>query len=68
MSRDDDLPFAPPVKPPEHVVGQALDDLSVEELNLRIEALKIEIGRLEAARRAKETSLAGAAAFFKPLS
>lgn len=50
MSRDDDDPFAPPRKPPEHVLGQPLEDLSIEELNLRIEALKAEIGRLEEAR------------------
>jgi uncharacterized small protein (DUF1192 family) len=68
MSRDDDDPFAPPRKPPEHVLGQPLDDLSIEELNLRIEALKAEIGRLEEARRAKEAGRAGAAAFFKPSS
>lgn len=66
MSRDDDDPFAPPKKAPEHVVGQPLDDLSVEELSLRIAALKAEIARLEIARTAKQASLAGAAAFFKP--
>lgn len=65
MSRDDD-PFAPPRKPPEHVVGQALDDLSIEELDLRVARLKAEIERLEQARHAKEASRAGAAAFFKP--
>ena len=46
--------------------GRALDDLSIAELRLRIAALQAEIARLEAARVAKETSLAGAAAFFKP--
>jgi uncharacterized small protein (DUF1192 family) len=66
MSRDDDDPFAPPRKVPEHSIGQPLDDLSIEELNLRVALLKGEIERLEQARRAKETSLAGAAAFFKP--
>jgi len=65
MSRDDDDPFAPPRKPPNHVVGQVLDDLSIEELDLRVALLKAEIERLENARRAKEASLAGAAAFFK---
>ena len=68
MSRDDDDPFAPQRKPPEHSLGQPLDDLSIEELNLRIEALKAEIGRLEEARRGTEAGRAGAAAFFKPLS
>jgi uncharacterized small protein (DUF1192 family) len=66
MSRDDDDPLAPPRKPPEHVVGQLLDDLSIEELDLRVALLKSEIERLEKARRAKQASLAGAAAFFKP--
>jgi len=66
MSRDDDDPFAPPKKAPEHVVGQPLDDLSIEELGLRIVALKAEIARLESARAAKEAGLAGAATFFKP--
>jgi len=66
MSRDDDDAFAPPKIVPAHVVGQALDDLSIAELSLRIAALQAEIARLEAARVAKETSLAGAAAFFKP--
>ncbi len=66
MSRDDDDPFAPPKKAPEHVVGQPLLDLSIEELGLRIATLKAEIARLEAAQAAKEASLAGAAAFFKP--
>ncbi|MDR3407298.1 MAG: DUF1192 domain-containing protein [Methylovirgula sp.] len=65
MSRDDDDPFAPPKKAPEHVVGQPLHDLSIEELGLRIATLKAEIARLEAAQAAKEASLAGAAAFFK---
>ncbi|MGP8232546.1 MAG: DUF1192 domain-containing protein [Methylovirgula sp.] len=66
MSRDDDDPFAPPKKAPAHMVGQPLDDLSIEELDLRIATLKAEIARLEAAQAAKEASLAGAAAFFKP--
>jgi uncharacterized small protein (DUF1192 family) len=66
MSRDDDDRFAaPPRKPPEHVVGQRLDDLSIEELDLRVSLLKAEIERLEQARHAKEAGRAGAAAFFK---
>jgi uncharacterized small protein (DUF1192 family) len=63
---DDDDPFAPVRKQPEHVLGQSLDDLSIEELKLRIEALKAEIVRLEDAQRAKAASQASAAAFFKP--
>jgi uncharacterized small protein (DUF1192 family) len=50
---EEDDPFAPVRKPPEHVLGQLLDDLSIEELKLRIEALKTEIVRLEEAQRAK---------------
>lgn len=65
---DDDDPFAPVRKPPEHVLGQPLDDLSIEELKLRIETLKAEIGRLEEAQHAKAASQASAAAFFKPAS
>jgi uncharacterized small protein (DUF1192 family) len=65
---EEDDPFAPVRKPPEHVLGQLLDDLSIEELKLRIEALKTEIVRLEEAQRAKAASQASAAAFFKPAS
>jgi uncharacterized small protein (DUF1192 family) len=65
---DEDDSFAPVPKPPEHVLGQLLDDLSIEELKLRIEALKTEIARLEEAQRAKAASQASAAAFFKPAS
>jgi uncharacterized small protein (DUF1192 family) len=65
---EEDDPFAPVLKPPEHVLGQLLDDLSIEELKLRIEALKTEIVRLEEAQRAKAASQASAAAFFKPAS
>ncbi len=64
----EDDPFAPVRKPPEHVLGQPLDDLSIEELKLRIEALKAEISRLEDAQRAKSASQVSAAAFFKPAS
>ena len=66
MNRDDDDPFAPPRKPPAHIVGQPLDDLSIEELDLRVALLKAEIERLGHARHAKEAGRAGAAAFFKP--
>ncbi len=65
---EEDNPFAPIRKPPEHVLGQPLDDLSIEELKLRIEALKTEIARLEDAQRAKAAGQASAAAFFKPAS
>ena len=46
-------------------IGQALDDLSLEELGARIEILRSEIERLEQARKAKEASRAAAAGFFK---
>jgi uncharacterized small protein (DUF1192 family) len=45
-----------------------LDELSVEELGLRIAALRAEIERLELARQAKEASRATASAFFKSVS
>ncbi len=48
-----------------HEIGQSLDDLSVQELDERITTLQAEITRLEEARRAKQTSLSAAAAFFK---
>jgi uncharacterized small protein (DUF1192 family) len=46
-------------------IGQALDDLSIEEIGLRIDMLTQEIRRLEETRKAKEVSRASAAAFFK---
>ena len=42
-----------------------LDDLSVQEIDERITTLQAEITRLEEARRAKQTSLSAATAFFK---
>ena len=65
MSRDEDDPFAPRAAPAVHVIGQLLDELSVQELGERIAALRAEIERLERARQAKEASRATAAAFFK---
>ena len=64
MAADDDI-FAPPRKKPVHEIGQLLDTLSVGELAERIELLREEIARLEAARTAKAASAAAAAAFFK---
>ena len=68
MARADDDPFGlqPVKKPPEHEIGQSLDTLSVADLGERIELLKAEIVRLEAARKSKEASKAAADAFFKP--
>ena len=48
-----------------HVIGELLDALSAEELAHRIEALRSEIGRLEAAIQARAATRQAAAAFFK---
>ena len=52
-------------KAPAHEIGQALDALSVEDLAERIDLLRREIARLEAARTAKESARGAADAFFK---
>jgi uncharacterized small protein (DUF1192 family) len=66
MSRDDDEFFAPKKPAPaRHVPGEPLDTLSVDELTARIESLRAEITRLEAARDAKTVSRAAADSFFK---
>jgi uncharacterized small protein (DUF1192 family) len=63
---DDEISRAPPRKAsPSHEIGQTLDDLSVQEIDERIKALRAEIARLEAARSSKQVSLSTAAAFFK---
>ncbi|HMN73661.1 MAG TPA: DUF1192 domain-containing protein [Rhodoblastus sp.] len=64
MAAEDDI-FAAPKKKPDHEIGQPLDTLSVGELAERIELLRGEIARLEAAKTAKAASAAAAAAFFK---
>ena len=48
-----------------HEIGQTIDDLSLEELALRIEVLHAEIERLEQARKSKEATRAGAEALFR---
>jgi uncharacterized small protein (DUF1192 family) len=48
-----------------HEIGQALDLLSVHELDERIAALQAEIERLEAAKSGKEASKRAADSFFK---
>jgi uncharacterized small protein (DUF1192 family) len=58
---DDDRPKKKPV----HEIGQDLALLSVEELAERIDVLKAEIGRLEAALAAKKASRTVADQFFK---
>ena len=57
---NDEIFGAPPRKAASsHEIGQSLDDLSVQEIDERITALRAEI-----TRRAKQASLS-AAAFFK---
>jgi uncharacterized small protein (DUF1192 family) len=58
---DDDRPKKKLV----HEIGQDLALLSVEELSERIEALKAEISRLEAATAAKRASRSAADHVFK---
>ncbi len=64
MAIDDDV-FMVPKKKPAHEIGQPLDSLSGGELAERINLLREEIARLEAAKAAKAASAAAAAAFFK---
>jgi uncharacterized small protein (DUF1192 family) len=52
-------------RPPAHQIGGDLSLLSVHELDERIQALRAEIARLEAARDAKEASKRAADSFFK---
>lgn len=54
-----------PAPKPKHQMGEVLDTLSVEELRLRIDLLRQEIARLDAAILAKEASRNAADAFFK---
>lgn len=67
MIKEDDEPLAFSARKliAAYVVGQPLEDLSLEELGARIEILHREIDRLEEARRAKEASRAVAASLFK---
>jgi uncharacterized small protein (DUF1192 family) len=67
MLKDDDelLPLSTHRPVADLQLGQALDDMSLEELGARIALLRHEIERLEEARQAKEASRAVAAAFFK---
>jgi uncharacterized small protein (DUF1192 family) len=50
---------------PIHALGQPLETLSLREIDERIEALRAEIARLEAAREAKQAASAAAEAFFR---
>jgi uncharacterized small protein (DUF1192 family) len=63
---DDDGVFgAPPKAKPTHEIGQNIDALSVHELVDKIELLKAEIVRLEAAIKAREATKNAAGAAFK---
>jgi uncharacterized small protein (DUF1192 family) len=63
---DDESLFGAPRKAPVvHEIGQAIDLLSAPELAERIESLKQEILRLEAAIKAREATKQAASAFFK---
>ena len=55
---------APKKKIP-HELGEDLSKLSLDELAARVDLLKTEIGRLEAAAEAKRASAKVAASFFK---
>lgn len=54
-----------PRRPAPFEIGQPLDLLSLAEIEARIERLRQEIARLEAARAAKQAASAAADAFFK---
>ncbi|QCK88464.1 DUF1192 domain-containing protein [Phreatobacter aquaticus] len=60
---DEDL--RPRPKPPAHVIGQDLAALSIHELKERVEVLKDEIVRLEAAVQSKSASKNAADSVFK---
>ena len=62
MAREEDEHPAPK---PKHQIGEPLDAMSVEELRLRIDLLREEIARLDAAVAAKQASRDAADAFFK---
>ena len=47
-----------------YVIGQNLDEMSVEELDQSIELLKAEIDRLKSIRTAKSSHISAAEAFF----
>jgi uncharacterized small protein (DUF1192 family) len=52
-------------KPPSHVVGMALDTMSVDELRMRIQMLETEIARLSAAIEARKQTRSAADSLFK---
>jgi uncharacterized small protein (DUF1192 family) len=62
---DEDSIFGAPRKAPTHEIGQSIDLLSAPELAERIELLRGEIVRLQAAIAAREATKQAASAFFK---
>ena len=63
---DDDHVFgAPPRKKATHELGENLDFLTAAELRERVDLLRGEIARLEAAAAGKDASKQAADAFFK---
>lgn len=62
MAKDDEDTIKAPVA---HTIGEDLARLSVDELEQRINALKAEITRLEAAITGKNASRLAADQFFK---
>ena len=61
MRDEDDRPR----KRATHEIGQALDTLSLADLDERVALLRAEIARIEAARDAKRAAQGAADAFFK---
>ncbi|MDR3462854.1 MAG: DUF1192 domain-containing protein [Beijerinckiaceae bacterium] len=53
------------LRPVGHEIGAKLDDLSIFELDARINLLRTEIARLEAAKTRKEDAAKSASSFFK---
>jgi uncharacterized small protein (DUF1192 family) len=62
---DEDSIFGAPRKAPAHEIGQSIDLLSAPELAERIDLLRGEIARLQAAIAAREATKQAASAFFK---
>ena len=63
---DEETLFGKPrPKPPVHEIGENLDALSARELAERVELLKREIVRLEAAIGAREATRTAASSVFK---
>lgn len=65
MAVFDDEPGSAPARKVEHVVGEDLSRLSVDELQARVKLLREEIERLEAAANSKSAQRDAANLFFK---